>query len=172
MNITIEPVKSNEVQLLSTISSKCFYDTFYKYNTEEDMNYFLDKNLTVSSLEKEILETGNYFFFAKMEDEVVGHLKLSASETRAEFTDVKSLEISRIYAVKDKIGFGIGKAMIEFSVSFAKQMNKQIIWLGVWEHNLRAINFYNSFGFTKFSEHIFMVGKDAQTDWLMKKKLL
>jgi diamine N-acetyltransferase len=84
---------------------------------------------------------------------------------------VDVLEISRIYVVKEKLGLGVGKALMEFAISFAKDLNKKAICLGVWEHNERAIRFYKSFGFEKFDEHIFMVGNDAQTDWLMKMEL-
>ena len=57
------------------------------------------------------------------------------------------------------------------SIEIARQKNAQIIWLGVWENNQKAISFYMKWGFEKFSEHIFMLGNDAQTDWLMKKAL-
>jgi len=35
-----------------------------------------------------------------------------------------------------------------------------------------TIQFYRKWGFEKFSSHVFMLGGDAQTDWLMKKELL
>jgi ribosomal protein S18 acetylase RimI-like enzyme len=53
----------------------------------------------------------------------------------------------------------------------AREKNKQLIWLGVWEHNERALAFYLKWGFERFGEHIFMLGDDTQTDWLMKKEL-
>jgi ribosomal protein S18 acetylase RimI-like enzyme len=49
---------------------------------------------------------------------------------------------------------------------------KEWIWLGVWEHNPKAQQFYRKHGYEKFSEHKFMVGQDEQTDWLMRKKLI
>lgn len=167
MQIKIEPVKKSEVPLLADISAQCFYETFHQQNSEEDMRLFLKENLTIHKLKDEMLEQGNYFFFAKAEDKTAGYIKLSASQ----IFDKDALEIARIYVVKDKIGFGVGKRLMEFAFSFAKQKNKKIIWLGVWEHNLHAIQFYRNFGFEKFSEHLFMLGSDAQTDWLMKKEL-
>ena len=118
-----------------------------------------------------MLQKDNYFFFAKTEGEVAGYIKLSISEPGYGIKDALALEIARIYVLKDKIGSGIGKALLEFAFSFAKNNNRNIIWLGVWENNHRAINFYKRYGFEKFDEHIFMVGNDAQTDWLMKKDL-
>jgi ribosomal protein S18 acetylase RimI-like enzyme len=96
-------------------------------------------------------------------------LKLSTAPSSE--LDGAVLEISRIYVVKEKIGTGVGKALLEFAISFAQQCNKELVYLGVWEHNKKAIDFYERFGFTKFGEHIFMVGNDPQTDWLFKKNL-
>jgi ribosomal protein S18 acetylase RimI-like enzyme len=50
-------------------------------------------------------------------------------------------------------------------------MKKDNIWLGVWEHNHQAIKFYTTWGFEKFGDHLFLLGDDPQTDWLMKKEL-
>ncbi len=57
------------------------------------------------------------------------------------------------------------------SIDIAKQKQKQIIWLGVWEKNQRAIDFYHKWGFEKFGEQNFLLGTDLQTDLLMKKEL-
>jgi len=172
MQIKIEFVKINEVQILSDISSSCFYNTFYKQNTKEDMKLFLEKSFNINIMLQEIMDQNNYFFFAKSEDEIIGYIKLSDAEMPANLKECNALEIARIYVVKEKIGSGIGKSLMDFAISFAQQMNKLIIWLGVWEHNKRAINFYHKYGFEKFGEHIFMVGYDAQTDWLMKKQVI
>ena len=42
------------------------------------------------------------------------------------------------------------------------------IWLGVWEYNKNAIEFYKHMGFKIFSKHSFLLGDDNQTDLLLK----
>ena len=54
------------------------------------------------------------------------------------------------------------------AIKIAKESNLDYIWLGVWEHNFPAIKFYEKHGFKKFSTHIFKLGNDEQTDYLMK----
>jgi ribosomal protein S18 acetylase RimI-like enzyme len=171
MQIKIESVNLNEIQELADISRKCFYDTFHAQNSAENMKLFLDESFNVETLEEEMLQPANYFFFAKMGDEIVGYIKLSDTKPAFMSEEVLSMEIARIYVVKDKIGSGIGKRLIEFAFSFSRKLTRNVIWLGVWEHNLRAIHFYRNWGFEKFGEHIFMVGNDAQTDWLMKRDI-
>lgn len=159
------------MQLLADISSSCFYDTFYKQNTEEDMKLCLEKSFSADTLKQELRHKNNYFFFLKSAEEIFGYIKLSDAETPDTFKESDALEIARIYVVKEKIGSGIGKSLMDFAISFAEKRNKAIIWLAVWEHNNRAINFYHSYNFKKFGERIFWLGSDAQNDWLMKKDL-
>ena len=56
-------------------------------------------------------------------------------------------------------------------LDLASDLKKEVVWLGVWEHNQRAIEFYKKWGFEKFGTHIFQLGDDPQKDWLMLKKL-
>ena len=53
----------------------------------------------------------------------------------------------------------------------AKRKRVNILWLGVWEKNPRAINFYKKNGFEEFDKHIFRLGNDEQTDIMMRLKL-
>ena len=51
------------------------------------------------------------------------------------------------------------------------QGSAKYIWLGVWEHNINALRFYNKNGFLLYSRHIFKLGDDLQTNLLMKLML-
>ena len=83
-----------------------------------------------------------------------------------------AMEIGRIYIVRDKIGQGAGHALMTQCLVTARQKDAEVVWLGVWEKNVRAIRFYQKWEFEKFGEHIFILGKDVQNDWLMKKEIL
>jgi ribosomal protein S18 acetylase RimI-like enzyme len=41
------------------------------------------------------------------------------------------------------------------------------LWLGVWERNERAKAFYTKNGFIDVGSHVFMVGREAQTDRIL-----
>ena len=61
--------------------------------------------------------------------------------------------------------------MYQKAFSIAKELQKKYIWLGVWEKNERALEFYKKNGFVAFDQHIFTLGTDVQTDILMKLEL-
>ena len=56
-------------------------------------------------------------------------------------------------------------------VDVARQKQMDWIWLGVWEHNHRAIAFYEKMGFRIFERHLFLLGRDVQYDWSMRRKI-
>jgi ribosomal protein S18 acetylase RimI-like enzyme len=55
--------------------------------------------------------------------------------------------------------------------SHARTLGGTRLWLGVWEHNLRAIGFYRKRGFVQCGAQPFLLGTDLQTDWIMNRTL-
>ena len=171
MQITIQQATSAAAENIAVLSRQTFYDTFAAVNTKEDMDKFMNESFSTQALINEVNAAENIFITAFMEEELVGYAKLTESKNPPELGDIKAIEIGRIYAAQKTIGLGVGKALMEKCIQLATEKNKQLIWLGVWEHNKRAISFYHKFGFEKFGEHDFVLGNDVQTDWLMKRTI-
>lgn len=161
-----------DASLIADISRQTFYDTFAADNTEENMTKFLGEQFTKGRLMLEVGLPENIFMLAESDDKVAGYVKLREGKKRPEFGSDPAIEIARIYVAKDFLGKGVGKLLMQASLDIAKQKEKKIIWLGVWEKNSRAISFYTSWGFRKFGECDFLLGNDLQHDWLMKKELM
>ena len=81
------------------------------------------------------------------------------------------MEIERIYATRAFQGRGIGKRLMATALEAAQEAGVNWVWLGVWEHNQKAIAFYERQGFEPFGRHSFRLGDDEQTDVMMKKKI-
>ncbi len=169
--ITFRLANESDVKLIKNISWQTFFDTFHPYNSKEDMELFLKTNFDEETVRNEIRNKQNTFMVAYLKKQVTGYAKLSETGNLPELTALNAIEVSRIYALKEKIGTGVGKALMEQCIRLAKEKNKDVIWLGVWERNQRAIQFYRRWGFEKFGEQLFMLGNDKQNDWLMKKEL-
>ena len=65
----------------------------------------------------------------------------------------------------------VGQILFEKAVKVANERKANYVWLGVWEENKRAINFYEKNGFVVFGKHDFKLGDDVQTDLMMKLNL-
>jgi ribosomal protein S18 acetylase RimI-like enzyme len=167
----IRRVTLNDIDQLQKISKQTFIDTFSAMNTEEDMKRYLEESLSVDQLTAELKDNNSEFYFVTIDDKAVGYLKLNFGNAQTELKDNKAVEIERIYVLKEFHGKNIGQLLYDKAIQLAKQKNADYVWLGVWEENQRAINFYKKNGFVEFDKHIFKLGNDEQTDIMMKLKL-
>ena len=120
---------------------------------------------------KELQTPGSKFYFAHNENEIVGYFKVNEFNAQTEFKEREGMELERIYVLSGYQSMGIGKQIVRTVEHMASNASKSYLWLGVWERNLQAIKFYESLGFVKFGTHPYYIGKDKQTDWVMKKQL-
>lgn len=166
--IHIQNVNLNELEQLQKIGRQTFQETFSASNSEENMRIYLEEGFSNEKLTAELNDINSEFYFAKFNDEVIGYLKLNFGASQTELKDKKALEIERIYVTKEFHGKKIGQLLYNKAIEVAKLKNVEYVWLGVWEENLRALNFYKKNGFVEFNKHIFKLGNDEQTDLMMK----
>jgi ribosomal protein S18 acetylase RimI-like enzyme len=170
-NIHLKEISLNEINQLQKIGRQTFQETFSESNSEENMKKYLEEGFSVEKLTEELTNKDSQFYFATLENEVIGYLKINFGESQTELKDEKSLEIERIYVSKEFHGKKVGQLLYEKAIQIAKDKNVDYVWLGVWEENHRAIGFYTKNGFVEFDKHIFKLGNDEQTDIMMKLKL-
>lgn len=171
MTLVIREATIEDAKLIADISHQTFYETFAPYNRQEDMDKFLNQQFTKGKLILEVGAKGNIFLLAYSGDQIAGYVKIRDERVPLNMGDVSALEIARIYAMANQIGKGVGSFLMQSCLEIAKQRKKDWLWLGVWEKNERAIEFYTKWGFEKFDETDFLLGDDVQRDWLMKKKI-
>lgn len=169
--IEIKKVTLDDIDQLQKIGRQTFYETFSTGNTEENMTKYLNEVFSTDKLTTELKDKNAEFYFAILNNNIIGYLKLNFGQSQTELQDDKGLEIERIYVLKDFLGKNVGQLLYYKAIEVAKQKNSDFVWLGVWEENPRAINFYKKNGFVEFDKHIFKLGNDEQTDIMMKLKL-
>ncbi|MEJ6981548.1 GNAT family N-acetyltransferase [Pedobacter sp. P351] len=167
-NIDIKKITLSEVSQLQKISRQTFLETFSVGNTSDNMKKYLEEGFSSEKLASELNNKSSEFYFATLDKNIIGYLKLNFGHSQTELKEDQALEIERIYVLKEFHGKNVGQLLYEKAIQIAKQANANYIWLGVWEENPRAINFYKKNGFVEFDKHIFHLGDDQQTDIMMK----
>jgi diamine N-acetyltransferase len=170
-NIYIKKVTLNNIDQLQKIGRQTFFETFSEENSEEDMRKYLEEGFAIEKLTLEINDKNSEFYFAILDNKEIGYLKLNLGLSQTELKDDKGLEIERIYVLKEFQGNKVGQLLYDKAIAIARERKAEYIWLGVWEENHKAINFYRKNGFVEFDKHIFMLGNDKQTDLMMKLQL-
>lgn len=166
--LQIEKASREDLTILLQVARKAFVQAFTAGNKAENVQAYLEEAFTLSQFEKEIAVTSSSFFLAKVDEKAVGYIKLNETPSQTDIHDPDSLEIARLYLLEEYLGKGYGKQLLHFAFDLARKKEKTYLWLGVWEHNTKAIRFYEKNGLRIFGSHPFPFGDELQTDYLMR----
>ncbi|MCZ2458796.1 MAG: GNAT family N-acetyltransferase [Chitinophagales bacterium] len=160
-----------DAELIADMSRRTFFDTYSPYNEAEDMELFMNEMFTKKNLMEEVGAKNNIFLLAYVDERPAGYVRMREFNNPPGLEKFPVMEIARIYVEKEFIGKGVGPALMRRCIAISIDLKKELIWLGVWKKNFRALSFYEKWGFEKFSETVFILGSSVQSDWLMRKKL-
>jgi len=170
----IRIAQAEDATQLAAVAKKAFYQAFADdpRNSPEDMRIYTDKAFSVGQILSELQDNSIVYFILEGAENIVGYAKLKPMSTIECVLADKPIELCRLYLLKEHIGKGLGAILMNRCIEFARMHGHDVMWLGVWEYNFRAQQFYNKFGFERVGEHIFQLGNDPQIDWILQKKLL
>lgn len=163
--------RPDDAEALALLAARSFHAAFGTDNTPDDMEAYIRESFSTERLCAELLDRRNMFLLAFNGASVApaGYAKLRAGETEPSVTGPAPIELHRLYVDSATIGSGVGAALMQASLDAASEAGHQTLWLGVWEHNARAIAFYERWGFAVTGEHEFRLGADLQTDLIMMR---
>lgn len=81
--------------------------------------------------------------------------------------DPDPMELKRFYVASAWHGRGIAQTLMRAVIEHTAARGVRTLWLGVWEHNPRAIAFYQKAGFTSTGTCTFCLGTELQDDLVM-----
>lgn len=172
MEVTVRAASIDDAAALAGFAARVFGEVFGPGNGEQDMASYLAEAFGPDIQRAEIAAPGAIVLIAESRGGgMAGYLHIAASATPSCVTGVNAVELKRLYVEPTLHSRGTGKALLDEGVSRARAAGAVTVWLGVWEHNTRAQQFYRREGFERVGEHTFLLGTDRQTDWIMQRSL-
>ena len=169
MDLNFKRIQNDKLELLRDISIKTFIETFESQNKKENIKQYLNTKMSLNNLKDELNNIDSYFYFIILKNKIIGYTKLNFESAQTEKIFIgKAFEVERIYLLSKYARKGYGRKAFENIFQIGKKKGYEKIWLGVWEFNKNAIEFYKHLGFKIFSKHSFLLGNDNQTDLLLK----
>lgn len=162
---------TEDAKMLSELGAKTFYHTFARDNTPENMDAYLKRSFSPEIQFHELSQPDIIFLIAEFEEIPIGYAQLVLNSKDEAIKGTRPLEIRRIYALQEYLGKGVGKELMQATFREARRRGCDCVWLGVWEKNQRAIDFYKKWGFREMGTHLFSVGDDPQNDFVMELEL-
>jgi ribosomal protein S18 acetylase RimI-like enzyme len=167
--LLIRQAGPGDLELVREIGIRTFTESFADFNTAEDISEYLSHAFHPDRVLSDLSNKDIRIRLAFYEGNVIGYTKTNRGACQSEPLGADHLELERIYVASEAQGMGIGQRLLDDVVLYARGAGFTTLWLGVWENNPGAIRFYGRNGFAAFGNHDFMLGKDRQTDILMRR---
>ena len=171
--LAIRQATIDDAKVLTELAYTTFWDAFAHHpkNAPDDLNHYMRQAFNVEQIAVELADDKNIFLIAEIGDDAAGYSKIIIDNIEPGITAEHPVELSRLYAHQKHLGQGVGQRLMDASFERARVEDRDVMWLGVWEYNPRAQRFYEKNGFRVVGSHVFLLGKDAQTDLLMQREL-
>lgn len=171
MPVTFKKCSATDLDTLLEVSRTTFRDAFEEQNDPEDFKAYMSTAFDKKNIRQQLENQDSSFYFVYSDGLLAGYFKINEHTAQTEVKLAESIELERIYVVKEFQGRQIGSTILQEVLRLAKKGRKTFIWLGVWQKNTEAVRFYERHGFLKFGTHPYFIGDDQQTDWLMRYEL-
>lgn len=156
---------------LAVLAERTFRDAFGPRNSPESMDLHCAKCFGTDIQLREIEDPGLVTTVAEADRRMIAFSQLRIPSAHAKVAARRPAEINRIYVLADWHGRGIAQDLMRDALATAARDECDCLWLGVWEHNPRAMAFYRKFGLEVVGTHAFMLGLDRQRDLIMSVRV-
>lgn len=166
---TVRVATAEDAAALSDFAARTFNDTFAGDNTPEDMAAYVATMFTPERQRAELVDPSNLVIVVEIDGTLAAYAHLIESAPEPSVTGHAPIELSRFYVDHCWHGRGLAHLLMDRVLDEARGRGRDTLWLGVWEHNPRAIAFYRKHGFVDVGSHPFVLGRDVQTDRIMQR---
>ena len=171
MNISICQADISDVQIICALGVTTFYEAYFEYDDSRDLANYVLESFSRAQIESELNNRDSTFFIAELNGKAVGYAKLRENSKVDCLKSDDAIELQRIYILEKAKGKGVGDRLMKRCFTEARAKGFKKIWLGVWEKNLAAQEFYKKFGFVKVGELQFPYGDTVGTNFVLKMDL-
>lgn len=169
--LEIREAGPRDAVMLAAFAAKAFEQAFGAFNTPEDMQAYLESSFGVDRLRSELQDPSTTFLVAQDGSHWAGYCMMKAGPAPEFVSGNNPTELVRLYVDPAHLGEGYGSQLMHASLRRAHQDGHDVIWLGVWQENRKAVRFYERWGFHIIGSREFRLGSDLQQDYVMERAL-
>jgi ribosomal protein S18 acetylase RimI-like enzyme len=167
----LRPALPGDAPSLAVLAERTFRDTFGARNSPENIDLHCERMFGPDIQLREIQDPGLVTTLAEEAGQLIGFSQLRPGQAQPAVSAKRPAELHRIYVLREWHGRGVGRSLVDHATKAAIEARCDCLWLGVWEHNPKAMDFYKTLGFEIVGTHAFMLGHDRQRDLVMALKL-
>lgn len=166
--VSVRRGRVSDAASLTAFAARTFHEAFAADNDPDDVAAYMAITYTPEQQTRELADPANTYLIAESGGVMVGYVLIKPGNDAPECVTVRpSAEIARFYVDRPWHGSGAARLLMEAALADIRARDALGVWLGVWEHNVRAVRFYAKHGFRDIGAHVFVLGSDVQSDRIM-----
>ncbi len=169
--IKIEPAGLKDASLIHVLGAVTFYEAYCAQDEPPDLANYIVAAFNPEQIKSELADANSTFFIAFLDGKAVGYAKLRENKKVDCVKTQNTIELQRIYILRQVYGCGIGEQLLRHCLDEAARKTRDTLWLSVWEENLRARKFYAKHGFEFVGRMSFPYASQVGTNLIMEKRL-
>lgn len=168
---TIRPAVPDDAALLADLGARTFRETFEGICSPRDLELFLGDTYGEAKQRAELVDPARPAWVLEVDGAASGFLQLRLGHREPCVSGQRAVELQRIYVLRSVLAGGLGAALMGTALDHARSWGADVLWLGVWENNAKALAFYARHGFREVGDHVFRIGQQIDRDLILAKVL-
>jgi ribosomal protein S18 acetylase RimI-like enzyme len=160
-----------DAAMLASLAARTFQETFGAQNRAEDMAEHQAQAYGPEQQARELGDPAVITLISEIEGAPAGYAMVRRGVAPPCVSGHAPVELWRFYVDAPFHGRGVAQVQMRAVENAARELGGSVLWLGVWEHNPRAIAFYRKCGFRDVGAQDFWLGSDQQTDRVMMREI-
>jgi len=168
----IRRARHGDATQLSVIAEETFRATFAGVNTPGNMDLHCRTSYSEAIQAEEIADPNRVTLLCEYSGRLAGFAQLRWGKAPSCVLANAPGELQRLYVISEFHGKGVAHGLMNACMDEMTSHRSDVVWLGVWERNPKAIAFYKKFGFHEVGAHVFPLGNDPQRDVVLARPVV
>ncbi|RMG71679.1 MAG: GNAT family N-acetyltransferase [Bacteroidetes bacterium] len=166
-DIQVRAPRPAELPTLVAVGRESFLATFGEHYETPEFDRYVAETYSLKAFQTLHADPTRSLYLAEVEGEITGYAALKRGAVPPQLAPARLMGLDRLYVLPPWHGRGVGAALMDHCVETARAEGWQGMWLGVWQHNDRAMAFYRKYGFAIKGTHPFQLGDLVEDDYVM-----
>jgi len=149
---------------LASFAARCFADTYRELSDPDEIADYVAEHFRADVMATVVADPACTTLMALVDGELAGYAIVKDTPAPDCVLTPAPLKLWRLYLGEAFIGQGLGARLMAAVHEQARQRGARTLWLGVYDRNVRAVRFYERFGFAKVGGQEFLFGGQVYID--------
>ena len=163
-SLAVRRALPNDAPALAAFASKAFSDAYRGLDDPNEIADYVEEHFNVEAVAELIGDRAATTLLAEFGPQLVGYAVLKSADVPGCVAGTKPIELARLYLGAEFVGKGIGARLMLAVHAEARRLGAATLWLSVYGRNVRAVTFYERFGFTRVGGKEFLFGGRVYID--------